>query len=176
MPVDLMISQRAPKHGFRPRHIATLSPCELARRLRKTRRLVHLRSRSQSTRDPFPSSARKGSWSAGWGVDCCRDVRRIARASQQTCIEPFLHSAPHPALRAPLCPEIVTESTNGRSLEQPPVAGPEPVATTDETCGEARDRSGVFLNPNSCMGVRARTSKEGSGSMPQETRIVGLFS
>src|SRR5438552_2369338 len=24
------------------------------------------------------------------------------------------------------------------------------------------------------MGVRARTSKEGSGSMPQETRIVGL--
>src|SRR5271165_7039474 len=82
---------------------------------------------------------------------------------------------PHPIRpSATLCPEIVTESTNGRSLEQPPVAGPEPVATTDETCGEARDRSGVFLNPNSCMGVRARTSKEGSGSMPQEMRIVGL--
>jgi hypothetical protein len=48
------------------------------------------------------------------------------------------------------------------------------VATTDGTCGEARDRSGVFLNPNSCMGVRARTSKEGSGSMAQKTRIVGL--
>ena len=30
------------------------------------------------------------------------------------------------------------------------------------------------ISPNSCMGVRARTSKEGSGSMPQETRIVGL--
>ena len=30
------------------------------------------------------------------------------------------------------------------------------------------------LNPNSCMGVRARTSKEGSGSMPQEKRVVGL--
>ena len=51
---------------------------------------------------------------------------------------------PHPIRpSATLCPEIVTESTNGRSLEQPPVAGPEPVATTDETCGEARDRSGV---------------------------------
>ena len=30
------------------------------------------------------------------------------------------------------------------------------------------------ISPNSCKGVRARTSKEGSGSMPQEKRIVGI--
>jgi hypothetical protein len=30
VPVDPMIAQRAPKHGFRPRHIATLSPRKLA--------------------------------------------------------------------------------------------------------------------------------------------------
>ncbi len=60
IPVDLMISQRAPKHRFRPRHIGTLSPRELARRLRKTRRLVHLRSTSQSWRDPFSSRAGEG--------------------------------------------------------------------------------------------------------------------
>src|SRR5208282_6669106 len=30
------------------------------------------------------------------------------------------------------------------------------------------------ISPNSCMGVRARTSKEGSGSMPQGTCVVGL--
>ena len=74
----------------------------------------------------------------------------------------------------PLCPVNVAGSANGRLFEQPPVAGSEPVATTGGTCGEARDRSGVFLNPNSCMGVRARTSKEGSGSMPHETRVVGI--
>ena len=30
------------------------------------------------------------------------------------------------------------------------------------------------LNPNSCMGARARTSKEGSGRMPQQGRTVGI--
>src|SRR5271165_292793 len=126
------------------------------------------------SRLPSPALLGKVARSAGWGVTRYLNPSRIARASARTYIDSALLSAPHPALRATLCPEIVTESTNGRSLEQPPVAGPEPVATTDETCGEARDRSGVFLNPNSCMGVRARTSKEGSGSMPTETRIVGL--
>jgi transposase len=73
-----------------------------------------------------------------------------------------------------LCPRNVPELANGRLFLQPPVAGPEPVIPRGGPCGGARDRSGVFLNPNSCMGVRARTSKEGSGSMPQETRVVGL--
>src|SRR4029077_577987 len=30
------------------------------------------------------------------------------------------------------------------------------------------------FNPNSCLGARARTSKEGSGRMPQHGRIVGI--
>src|SRR6266566_4377176 len=30
------------------------------------------------------------------------------------------------------------------------------------------------FNPNSCVGARARTSKEGSGRMPHEDRIVGI--
>src|SRR6202022_2250727 len=30
------------------------------------------------------------------------------------------------------------------------------------------------FNPNSCLGARARTSKEGSGRMPQQGRIVGI--
>src|SRR5271165_6286337 len=87
-----MISQFAPKHGFRPGHIATLSPCELARGLTETRQLVHPRHISQSRRDPFPNAER---W-RGYG----RDASRIARPIVRTCIEPFLLSTPHPALRA----------------------------------------------------------------------------
>jgi hypothetical protein len=30
-------------------------------------------------------------------------------------------------------------------------------------CRGARDRSGVFLNPNSCMGFEPEPSKEGNG-------------
>src|SRR5206468_6436020 len=30
------------------------------------------------------------------------------------------------------------------------------------------------FNPNGCWGARARTSKEGSGRMPQQGRIVGI--
>ncbi len=30
------------------------------------------------------------------------------------------------------------------------------------------------FNPNSCMGARARTGKEGSGRMPQQGGIVGI--
>ena len=45
---------------------------------------------------------------------------------------------------------------------------------TGSSCGEVRDRPGVFHKPQQLHGLRARTSKEGSGSMPQETRIVGL--
>ena len=38
--------------------------------------------------------------SAGWGVARCFDPSRIARPSPQTFNEPYLLSAPHPALRA----------------------------------------------------------------------------
>ncbi len=43
-----------------------------------------------------------------------------------------------------------------------------------KTAGKRGTGLASSISPNSCMGVRARTSKEGSGSMPQETRIVGL--
>jgi hypothetical protein len=47
---------------------------------------------------------------------------------------------------------------------EPPVAGTEPVAPKGErACNRARDSSGVFLNPNSCMGFEPEPSKEGSG-------------
>src|SRR5271166_6331276 len=113
--------------------------------------------------------------------------RKLAAPVVQPALRRF--SRPHPIRRhspskdgrsserpfAPPCVRDLCQSRRtGGCSKQPPVAGSEPVATTAESCGEARDRSGVFLNPNSCKGARARTSKEGSGSMPQQKRAVGL--
>ena len=61
-------------------------------------------------------------------------------------------TTPHPALGATLCPPNVRCWANGRLFEQPPVAGSEPVATQGGPCGEARDRSGVFLKPEQLHG------------------------
>src|ERR1700731_1698235 len=56
---------------------------------------------------------------------------------------------------------------------QPPVAGSEPVrARRPRACRGAWDRSGVFLNPNSCMGFEPEPSKEGSWMMAQNDLIV----
>src|SRR6202051_4481102 len=56
---------------------------------------------------------------------------------------------------------------------QPPVAGSEPVRSkATRACRGARDRSGVFLNPNSCMGLEPEPSKEGSWMMAQNGLVV----
>src|SRR6202051_2206802 len=56
---------------------------------------------------------------------------------------------------------------------QPPVAGSEPVRSkATRACRGARDRSGVFLNPNSCMGFEPGPSKEGSWMMAQNDLVV----
>src|ERR1700731_2459386 len=56
---------------------------------------------------------------------------------------------------------------------QPPVAGSEPVrARRPRACRGAWDRSGVFLNPNSCMGLEPEPSKEGSWMMAQNDLVV----
>ncbi len=56
---------------------------------------------------------------------------------------------------------------------QPPVTGAEPVAPkSDRACIRARDSSGVFLNPNSCMGFEPGPSKEGSWMMAQNGLVV----
>jgi hypothetical protein len=49
---------------------------------------------------PFPSLLGKVARSAGWGVARFFDRGRIAQPSPQTFDEPYLLSAPHPALRA----------------------------------------------------------------------------
>src|SRR5229473_8607199 len=56
---------------------------------------------------------------------------------------------------------------------QPPVAGSEPVrARRPRACRGAWDRSGVFLNPNSCMGLEPGPNKEGSWMMAQNDLVV----
>src|SRR3954468_17479334 len=55
-----------------------------------------------------------------------------------------------------------------------PSLGLSPQPPEAQACGGARDRSGASFNPNSCLGLRARTSKEGNGSMTQAGRIGGI--
>src|SRR5271157_3731746 len=79
------------------------------------------------------------------GSACANGTANLA--SVQTCF-------PHPIRRsAPPCVRHLCQSRRtGGSSKQPPVAGSEPVATTAESCGEARDRSGVFLKPEQLHG------------------------
>jgi hypothetical protein len=69
--------------------------------------------------------------------------------------------------RAPGIPCALVSQKFGRMCEravdqQPPVAGTEPVAPKgDEACNRARDSSGVFLNPNSCMGFEPERARKG---------------
>ena len=57
--------------------------------------------------------------------------------------------------------------TNRPSLDLSPI-----VLKGPRACRGARDRSGVFLNPNSCMGFEPGPSKEGSWMMAQNDLIV----
>jgi transposase len=72
-----------------------------------------------------------------------------------------------------LCPQNLPECANGRfsptarSLDLSPF-----VLEGQRACRGARDRSGVFLNPNSCMGFEPGPSKEGSWMMAQNDLIV----
>ncbi|HEX7198201.1 MAG TPA: IS110 family transposase [Dongiaceae bacterium] len=59
-----------------------------------------------------------------------------------------------------------------RSNRPPPALSPFPPEAYP--AGERGTDPVSSFNPNSCLGVRARTSKEGSGRMPQEARIVGI--
>src|SRR6202165_614264 len=57
--------------------------------------------------------------------------------------------------------------------DQPPVAESEPVrARRPRAWRGAGDRPGVFLNPNSCMGLEPEPSKEGSWMMAQNDLVV----
>ena len=62
------------------------------------------------------------------------------------------------------CVRKICQNVRTGGSDQPPVAGSDPVrAQRPRACRGARDRSGVFLNPNSCTGFEPEPSKEGSG-------------
>ena len=63
------------------------------------------------------------------------------------------------------CVRKICQNVRTGGSDQPPVAGSEPVRAQRplRACRGARDRSGVFLNPNSCKGFEPGPSKEGSG-------------
>ncbi len=86
-----------------------------------------------------------------------------------------VEQAPNPSPpNDPSCPGNVAESANGRVLEQPPVAGSEPVVPRGGPCGRARDRSGVFLKPEQLHGRESPHEQGRERRMPQKTGVVGL--
>src|SRR5260370_40826435 len=67
-----------------------------------------------------------------------------------------------------ICQNVRTGGSN-----QPPVAESEPVrARRPRACRGAWDRSGVCLNPNSCMGLEPGPSKDGRWMMAQNDLVV----
>src|SRR6202049_3936782 len=71
------------------------------------------------------------------------------------------------------CVRKICQNVRTGGSHQPPVAGSEPVrARRPRACRGAWDRSGVFLNPNSCMGLEPGPSKEGSWMMAQNDLVV----
>src|SRR6202171_6355951 len=79
------------------------------------------------------------------------------------------------ALRFPSCSCVRKICQNMRTggSHQPPVAESEPVrARRPRACRGAWDRSGVFLNPSSGMGLEPGPSKEGSWMMAQNDLVV----
>src|ERR1700720_4857297 len=71
------------------------------------------------------------------------------------------------------CVRKICQKMRTGGSHQPPVAGSEPVrARRPRACRGAWDRSGVFLNPNSCMGLEPEPSKEGSWMMAQNDLVV----
>jgi hypothetical protein len=82
-------------------------------------------------------------------------VHRISRHSLRDGFNGVLRALVS-AKSARMCERAVL--TNRPSLELSPF-----MLEGRRACREARDRSGVFLNPNSCMGFEPGPSKEGSG-------------
>src|SRR6202051_1215435 len=71
------------------------------------------------------------------------------------------------------CVRKIWQNVRTGGSDQPPVAESEPVrARRPRACRGAWDRSGVFLNPNSCMGLEPEPSKEGSWMMAQNDLVV----
>src|SRR5450432_3267014 len=71
------------------------------------------------------------------------------------------------------CVFKICQNVRTGGYDQPPVAGTEPDrARRHRACRGAWDRSGVFLNPNSCMGLEPGPSKEGSWMMAQNDLVV----
>src|SRR5450432_165813 len=71
------------------------------------------------------------------------------------------------------CVFKICQNVRTGGYDQPPVAGTEPDrARRPRACRGAWDRSGVFLNPNSCMGLEPGPSKEGSWMMAQNDLVV----
>src|ERR1700688_1662901 len=71
------------------------------------------------------------------------------------------------------CVRKIWQNVRTGGSHQPPVAGSEPVrARRPRACRGAWDRSGVFLNPNSGMGLEPEPSKEGSSMMAQNDLVV----
>jgi hypothetical protein len=116
IPVDLMISQLAPKHGFRSRHVATLRTHELARGLTKTQGIVHPRHISQSRRRSLPQLGRGrwcgapvGVWPAAATQAGLHD-RRCELASSHPCF-------PHPI--RPFGPPSPLRGEGGERSDRP---------------------------------------------------------
>src|SRR5205085_10105106 len=71
------------------------------------------------------------------------------------------------------CVRKICQNVRTGGSRQPPVAESEPVrARRPRACRGAWDRSGVFLNPNSCMGLEPGPSKEGSWMLAQNDLVV----
>src|ERR1700726_3926024 len=71
------------------------------------------------------------------------------------------------------CVRKICQNVRTGGSDQPPVAESEPVrARRPRACRGAWDRSGVFLNPNSCKGLEPEPSKEGSWMMAQNDLVV----
>src|SRR5260370_6529781 len=90
--------------------------------------------------------------------DCCVvRLKPVATANAYSC-----------SCVRKICQNVRTGGSN-----QPPVAESEPVrARRPRACRGAWDRSGVFLNPNSCMGLEPGPSKEGSWMMAQNDLVA----
>jgi hypothetical protein len=72
-----------------------------------------------------------------------------------------------------LRPQNLAECANGRFSQNRPSLDLSPIVLEGRrACREAWDRSGVFLNPNSCKGFEPVPSKEGSWMMAQNDLVV----
>ena len=104
------------------------------------------------------------------GARCTRGL--VCNCAQKTRTRAYRFSGEHSGLPCAMalrltsssCVRKICQNVRTGGSDQPPVAGSDPVrAQRPRACRGARDRSGVFLNPNSCTGFEPEPSKEGSG-------------